>query len=320
MSAPVGPRRGRFPWLTGAAQVDWVTMNLPDYPEIIKKPMDLGTIRSRLSSGHYATLSGFADDVQLVWDNAKLFNGPDSWVTAATVAMERVWARKRDRLLRERRRRSVAGENAAASPHAVVEEPLTYEEKQKLRADMMQIPESQTEAIVEVVRGSTPVTAGAAIEIELEKLPTSTLRTLQRVVASILPKAPKATGGAARGRGAPAKKRKAPNAIAPAPTRRFASDSDSSSSGLDTDSSDDEVAPTPSVPQQASTMTPATADTSSPAPPAVEVVNADAWKVLEAAEEPSTAEATPVAEGNPDPLWADYQTMSAEAMQREKQR
>lgn len=58
--------------------VDWKTLNLPDYPKLIKQPMDLGTIQSNLLERKYQTLEEFANDIRLVWKNALLFNAPDS--------------------------------------------------------------------------------------------------------------------------------------------------------------------------------------------------------------------------------------------------
>eukprot|EP00494_Astrolonche_serrata_P002981 UN02987 len=39
--------------------VDWREMNLPDYPRIIKKPMDFGTIERKLKRRSYRTTSDF---------------------------------------------------------------------------------------------------------------------------------------------------------------------------------------------------------------------------------------------------------------------
>jgi len=54
--------------------VDWKQLNIPDYPKIIKVPMDLGKIEKRLSQGHYTTLDNFVADVKLVFTNAKTYN------------------------------------------------------------------------------------------------------------------------------------------------------------------------------------------------------------------------------------------------------
>ena len=54
--------------------VDPIAMNLPDYPDVIKHPMDLGTVKSRLSSGYYRDVQQFSADVHLTFDNAMLYN------------------------------------------------------------------------------------------------------------------------------------------------------------------------------------------------------------------------------------------------------
>ena len=41
------------------------------YPDIIKHPMDLGTIKQRYASGHYASAEAFAADVRLARGGAK---------------------------------------------------------------------------------------------------------------------------------------------------------------------------------------------------------------------------------------------------------
>lgn len=54
--------------------VDPVELNLPDYFEVIKKPMDLGTIRKKLDNGVYHRLEEFEEHVVLTFDNAMLYN------------------------------------------------------------------------------------------------------------------------------------------------------------------------------------------------------------------------------------------------------
>jgi hypothetical protein len=47
---------------------------LLDYPEIIKKPMDLKTCRKNLTKGKYKKYDEFFKDIQLIWDNCKTYN------------------------------------------------------------------------------------------------------------------------------------------------------------------------------------------------------------------------------------------------------
>merc|ERR1712216_266923 len=49
-------------------------LNLPDYPKIVKRPMDLGTIDSNLRRGLYNSIDEFWTDLQQVWKNAMIFN------------------------------------------------------------------------------------------------------------------------------------------------------------------------------------------------------------------------------------------------------
>ncbi|XP_008782804.2 transcription factor GTE7-like [Phoenix dactylifera] len=54
--------------------VDVVGMGLHDYFQIIKHPMDLGTVRSKLSKGLYPSPLEFAADVRLTFNNALIYN------------------------------------------------------------------------------------------------------------------------------------------------------------------------------------------------------------------------------------------------------
>jgi len=50
--------------------VDPIQLKLPDYYNIIKTPMDLGTVKSKLQALKYLDLQSFAEDVRLVFANA----------------------------------------------------------------------------------------------------------------------------------------------------------------------------------------------------------------------------------------------------------
>ncbi|EMS62509.1 Transcription factor GTE9 [Triticum urartu] len=54
--------------------VDVEKLNIPDYNDIIKHPMDLGTIKKKLDSGSYTRPSDFAADVRLTFSNAIAYN------------------------------------------------------------------------------------------------------------------------------------------------------------------------------------------------------------------------------------------------------
>ena len=54
--------------------VDPVALNIPDYFSIIKQPMDLGTIKTKLINGEITTEEEYISLVRLVFDNAILYN------------------------------------------------------------------------------------------------------------------------------------------------------------------------------------------------------------------------------------------------------
>lgn len=60
--------------------VDPQALGIPDYFEIVKKPMDLSTIRNKLMSGKYTDPWEYVDDVWLMFDNAWLYNRKTSRV------------------------------------------------------------------------------------------------------------------------------------------------------------------------------------------------------------------------------------------------
>jgi Bromodomain/Bromodomain extra-terminal - transcription regulation len=67
--------------------VDYVALGIPDYPDIIKEPIDLSKVEKRLRTGAYKTPLQFAADVRKIWSNAILYNKPDSPIYELTVRM-----------------------------------------------------------------------------------------------------------------------------------------------------------------------------------------------------------------------------------------
>ncbi|KAK4947626.1 transcription initiation at TATA-containing promoter protein [Elasticomyces elasticus] len=68
--------------------VDYVALNIPLYPEIIKHPMDLQTIDHRLKQNQYTSISSFVSDFELIVNNCVRFNGPEHGVTQQARKMQ----------------------------------------------------------------------------------------------------------------------------------------------------------------------------------------------------------------------------------------
>ena len=60
--------------------VDPIALNIPNYFDVVKNPMDLGTVKKRLEGGAYSTHYEFKADVDLVLQNCFTFNQPFDWV------------------------------------------------------------------------------------------------------------------------------------------------------------------------------------------------------------------------------------------------
>ena len=67
--------------------VPWKDLGLNDYPEIIKKPMDLSTCRKNMVKSKYKNYAECFADIQLIWDNCKTYNiaGSDIYTLAETM-------------------------------------------------------------------------------------------------------------------------------------------------------------------------------------------------------------------------------------------
>lgn len=73
-----------FPFLQ---PVDPEALHIPDYFSIIKNPMDLGTIRTKLVNGEITTEEEYISQVRLVFDNAVLYNKPQDDVAIMANAL-----------------------------------------------------------------------------------------------------------------------------------------------------------------------------------------------------------------------------------------
>ena len=58
--------------------VDYVSMNLLDYPKIITQPMDLGTVKENLINDKYIVFNGIINDLNLIWKNCRTYNSDGS--------------------------------------------------------------------------------------------------------------------------------------------------------------------------------------------------------------------------------------------------
>ena len=58
--------------------VDYIGLNILDYPKIITNPMDLGTVKKNLLNGDYKIFQELMNDINLIWKNCRTYNLPGS--------------------------------------------------------------------------------------------------------------------------------------------------------------------------------------------------------------------------------------------------
>ncbi|MQL84035.1 hypothetical protein Taro_016526 [Colocasia esculenta] len=200
--------------------VDIVKLNIPDYYTIIKHPMDLGTVKSKLSSGAYANLVDFALDVRLTFNNAKTYNPPgnDVHIMADTLSkqFESKWkliqkkipspdsndareveAVKPPAQTKKRKASSVnqtpvvpVSAESVKSPVECVKEKMTPEEKQKLSSRLESLIPQLPDHIIEFLKrnsGNQNQTGEDEIEIDIDALGDSTLFELRKLLDEFRP-------------------------------------------------------------------------------------------------------------------------------------
>ena len=69
--------------------VDYEALGLHDYPTIVKRPMDLGTCKKNLLNGKYKIFQELIDDLNLIWENCRLYNLPGSAIVKCGNACEK---------------------------------------------------------------------------------------------------------------------------------------------------------------------------------------------------------------------------------------
>lgn len=82
-----------FPFLQ---PVDPVALNIPHYLDVVKEPMDLSTIQTKLANNQYENGDAFEADVRLVFKNCYLFNPAGNDVHAMGQKLEQFFNKKWD--------------------------------------------------------------------------------------------------------------------------------------------------------------------------------------------------------------------------------
>lgn len=71
--------------------VDPIRDECSDYFTIIKKPMDLGTVRKKLETDQYHTVEQWKEDVNLIWTNTVTYNGQKALISTLAKTLQGIF-------------------------------------------------------------------------------------------------------------------------------------------------------------------------------------------------------------------------------------
>jgi hypothetical protein len=77
-------------------RIDSVALDIPTYYAIIREPMDLTTVQTKLGNNAYHEINKFKADVQLIFKNCYKLNGEGEYVNYCGHALEKVFNKKWD--------------------------------------------------------------------------------------------------------------------------------------------------------------------------------------------------------------------------------
>ena len=77
--------------------VDFVGLNLTDYPTVITHPMDLGTVKKNLQNNQYPTFQEFLADIDLIWANCRKYNMAGSEICKMATHCEKLFKKQMDK-------------------------------------------------------------------------------------------------------------------------------------------------------------------------------------------------------------------------------
>jgi hypothetical protein len=205
----------RSVWFNAPVEVE--RLGLHDYHTVIKRPMDLGTVKEGLAAGRYASHDDFAADVRLTFTNALRYNpvGHEvhTFAGALLAYFERMYKEALANFEEECRSlepppRPVAVElppppaaepvEAKVKPRAgnvrmrkpKAREPnkreMSLEEKNMLRIGLESLPEEKMHNVLQIVRkrNNNPEMLGDEIELDIDEMDVETQWELDRFVTN----------------------------------------------------------------------------------------------------------------------------------------
>jgi len=163
--------------------VDWKALGIKDYPTIIKRPMDLGTVMKRLEGGQYTSVHDVAADVDLVWSNAMTYNQDESYIYSLAAELKSIADKKISPLV------------AAAREQGEVPQDLTFEMKRQLNENAALLSSKDLYGMVGIVEDTCKRAIDQSnpqeVEIDLDALDLPTFLKVDKYVQDCITRARK---------------------------------------------------------------------------------------------------------------------------------
>ncbi|KAL7212668.1 hypothetical protein ACSBR2_015365 [Camellia fascicularis] len=201
--------------------VDPVKLNIPDYFSVISEPMDLGTIKSKLTNNKYCSVEEFAADVRLTFSNAMVYNPPANEVHLMAKKLNNIFNTRwnsleakwnhgpinveqghtSNRSAKNMHNTGQSGHKTSPMPVSLLPKNLlSAEEKQKLRKQLFEVSRAKMPPHLQglLKKFGFNCQREGRIEVDIDAFDEETLWELKRIIRSSL--------GAKAAKAEPAKK------------------------------------------------------------------------------------------------------------------
>ena len=147
--------------------VDYIGLNLLDYPKIISHPMDLGTVRKNLENGEYDTFQDLMSDINLIWRNCRTYNIPGSEIVKMANHCDKRMKSLIDKQFKNMKSKVDSSKNKKEKDKDKENASLSLSEKTKL---IENIREQTNEGLTQIVKTILKECPKALEDIDNEKL------------------------------------------------------------------------------------------------------------------------------------------------------
>ena len=128
--------------------VDYIALNILDYPKIITNPMDLGTVKKNLLEYKYSNFKDFLDDINLIWKNCRTYNLPGSEIVKMANHCEKIFNKNLDK--------SFKNYNKIKKINRNENDKLTADEKVKLAEIIKQQANETLQQVIKLLLKEAP--------------------------------------------------------------------------------------------------------------------------------------------------------------------